>query len=121
MSGFPWPMIMKAYTDLVQSKKLAEILPPNSADMYYSYDDHFTVNPTEKDYSVEIGKLPINADSYLIPCWSLAALLDLLPEGTNISKPTPLDNSEYCCWNQYDEVYADNPVDACYEMIVKFK
>lgn len=30
---------MKAYTDLEQSKKLAEILPIESADMYY-----YTVN-----------------------------------------------------------------------------
>lgn len=29
---------MKAYTDLEQSKKLAEILPIESADMYYHYN-----------------------------------------------------------------------------------
>lgn len=28
---------IKAYTNLEQSKKLAEILPPESADMYYQY------------------------------------------------------------------------------------
>ena len=31
---------MKSYTDIEQSKKLAEILPPESADMLYVYDRH---------------------------------------------------------------------------------
>ena len=68
---------MKSYTDIEQSKKLAEILPAESADMCWGrdddtieYDDKPYLNPY-KDYT---------AKEYYIPCWSLAALLDLLPK-----------------------------------------
>ena len=37
---------MKGYTDLEQSKKLAEILPLESADMWYSYYGNSKYNPT---------------------------------------------------------------------------
>jgi len=70
---------MKSYTDLYQSKKLAEFLPPESADMYYCYgmDIHtkewsFDDTPTIIDNS---NRIDVHAD---IPCWSLAALLELL-------------------------------------------
>ena len=77
---------IKSYTSLVQSKKLAEILPLESADMSYVYP------PTEKD---EIQKPMIgfyissfnwykDVDSIIyIPCWSLAALLEEIPEVIN--------------------------------------
>ena len=60
---------MKAYTDLEQSKKLAEILPIESADMCYN------------DNELRIGYAPLakERDDYF-PCWSLAALLDVLPK-----------------------------------------
>ena len=53
---------MKSYTDLEQSKKLAEILSSESADMMH---DRLVV-------------IPFN-DGTLTPCWSLAALLATLP------------------------------------------
>ena len=70
---------MKSYTDLEQSKKLAEILPLESADMYY-----FTII---RDYPYSQGKIKTIAkimdgsfsSDYDTPCWSLAALMHLLP------------------------------------------
>ncbi len=112
---------MKAYTDIEQSKKLAEILSLESADMYYFLDP----TPAGNIYHLVVQQIDFGVktrepeyDKGDIPCWSLAALFDLLPEGTHISKPTPLDNSDYSCWNQDDEAYADNPIDACYKMIM---
>lgn len=71
---------MKSYTNLEQSKKLAEILPIDSVDMYYCYgmDIHtkewsFDSTPTIIDNSNQID---VHAD---IPCWSLAALINILP------------------------------------------
>lgn len=67
---------MKAYTNLEQSKKLAKILPVESADMYYP-------NRIDMEYQ---SALPIEFKlgnpllSQEIPCWSLAVLLDILPE-----------------------------------------
>ena len=84
---------MKAYTDLEQSKKLAEILPIESADMYYQYalpkSDKIRYNPIlgnpiaalewyNKGYT-HFGNPPLTLNEYCIPCWSLAALMNLLP------------------------------------------
>ena len=80
---------IKSYTDLQQSKKLAEILPLESADMYYQYvlpksgkikhnpEIGNPVNALEwynKGYTFG-GKEPITLNEYCVPCWSLAALL----------------------------------------------
>ena len=118
------------YTSIEQSKKLLELgLSPDSADMCYGYialynysDRSYDGGYDEVPYPKDFMKLNSNfsEDEYdgTLPCWSLAALLDILPKGTNISTPRPLNALSYCCWNQYNEIYADNPVDACYEMIM---
>jgi hypothetical protein len=63
---------MKAYTDLGQSKKLAEILPLESADMYWWYSD--------KRYYIEaMDDGDFNEEEGHIRAWSLAALLAILP------------------------------------------
>lgn len=59
---------MKSYTDLEQSKKLSEILPLESADMYYLYNDIVYAIPYK-------NRIDVVAE----PCWSLTALLDILP------------------------------------------
>ena len=64
---------MKSYTDLEQSKKLAEFLPFESADMF------LTLNGTLPVMSKYIDNGLITADNTAIPCWSLAALINLLP------------------------------------------
>jgi hypothetical protein len=71
---------IKSYTDLEQSKKLAEILPLESADMHYSrdFDDRWFVDLDEYT-SVKILKYVDNVEEHLLPCWSLAALLSILP------------------------------------------
>ncbi len=104
---------MKSYTDLEQSKKLAEILPLESADMHYVLTDSDleTYSPGLEKY---YGVLPS------IPCWSLAALLGVIP------KPDLIQNSEEI-WLVHSWVNAypwsvggySNPIDACYEMILK--
>ena len=82
---------MKAYTDIEQSKKLVEILPLESADMCWcnssvkgvNYTDEFTVHThTAKELKEVFDGVFNHWDKYweLIPCWSLAALLDLLPD-----------------------------------------
>lgn len=67
---------MKAFTDSEQSKKLAEILLLESADMGYipsaEDDDGNTL------YTADF-KSEFIFDEDCIPCWSLAALIDILP------------------------------------------
>ena len=99
---------MKSYTDLEQSKKLSEIFPPESADMSW------VSNGLGKPFARTI---PIKGDpEELCGCWSLTALLNILPSAT-------LDTSDdhYCrfrCKQRCTEWY-DNPVDACVAMIEK--
>lgn len=105
---------MKSYTDLEQSKKLAEILPIESADMYYS--KHNTIHANTLYGSCDIQYFNIHG---YIPCWSFATLLDVLPKSLIYTPNQALDG--YCCKNiMHDlETYGDNPIDACYEMIIK--
>ena len=117
---------IKSYSDLQQAKKLAEILPLESADMCWilvNYGDEAGSRYEPSLITYKTGshfRDRIFLKDHTIPCWSLTALLGVLPKGTNISTPKPINALGYCCWNQYDEIYADNPVDACYEMIIRF-
>ena len=114
-----------------QSRKLAEILPLESADMYYRDWKRAT-----KDIRIaHVG----TAHKKDLPCWSLAALLEAMPKyirkydgrvyrnyslnlyrsyyhccGYSFGSTTTDDddNTLYC-------IGRDNWVDACYEMILK--
>lgn len=118
---------MKAYTDIEQSKKLAEILPLESADMYYFLDPtpagniyHLTVQRVD----VGIKNLP-HYDEGDVPCWSLTALFNLCPtinEKQPILTRGKLTRLWYCYYeDEMDTQTYDNPVDACVEMILKLK
>ena len=117
---------IKSFTSLEQSKKLAEILPLESADMYWDYDVQ-----KHKYYPMVMDD---QFDDTCISAWSLAALYGILPnnkkESTTLSRggwkiepPEYIDN----WWCEYEDdshtkdfsVSADNPVDACYEIILK--
>lgn len=125
--------IIKSYTDIEQSKKLAEILNLESADYCWGIDDetlHYNNSPYPcpwKDYT---------AKQYYVPCWSLASLLDVLPfhliinnqryafsmqKGLNKDGETYMFrynvfNTDVCL---YSTDYYNNPVDACCELITK--
>ena len=124
---------IKSYTNIEQSRKLAEILPIESADMYY-----FTII---RDYPYSQGKIKTIAkimdgsfsSDYDTPCWSLAALLEQLPYEVCDDD----GNSSYLQMDKEDDVYQlvytdphgdfesietdryEHFVDACYEMIIK--
>lgn len=107
---------IKSFTSLEQSRKLVEILPLESADMFWRY------NPNIHTYDTIPKILIVNNwdDDYNknIPCWSLAALLAVLP---NYQLQTQ-DNGigVLCsCNGKFNIVTAHNPIDACYEMILK--
>lgn len=133
---------MKAYTDIEQSKKLAEILPLESADMYYPYvlpkSDRIKHNPETSNpvnalkwYNIgytTFGREPITLDEYCVPCWSLTALLEVTPK--QLSRYTLTFywcDGSWCCsyiddGSEIKETSsANNPVDATVEMIVKLK
>lgn len=121
---------MKSYTDLEQSKKLAEFLPIESADMYY-----FTII---RDYPYSQGKIKTItklmdgsfSNKYDIPCWSLAALLSIIPKRIKDFNVLRIDIYEknFTIW--YDgigfgvnsdllNITTESAIDACVEMILK--
>lgn len=111
---------MKAYTDVEQSMKLDKILPKDSYDMYLSrIDDGRTYIPHfGKSISIDRNMFPYR-NGYVVPCWSLAALISLLKEHCLYA---PNDGHiKYCCQNMDTllETFSDNPVDCCVEMIFK--
>ena len=119
----------KAFTSLEQSKKLADFLPLESADMCYRIVAYNPNNTHVYQPYCFVGTL-----SNDIPCWSLAALYSILPnnkkETTTLSRGGwKIEPVEYLdnWWCEYEDenhtkdftVSADNPVDACVEMINK--
>ena len=131
---------MKSYTDLEQSKKLAEMLPIESADIcltfvnniwnpvwgkaddiYQLQKDCYEPDYTKDDY-VDIDEF----EPKVIPCWSLAALISILPDTItsndgiafklNIQKNI-IEYSNPSLYLIYKSVKADNLVDACVAMI----
>ena len=124
---------IKAYTDLSQSKTLSKILPLESADMEYL---------AIKETGTLIGSIPFVKDdsevedsaySHIydrIACWSLAALLDVLPKRIKDYNVLRIDISEkdFSIWydeigygvnNELPNITKETAIDACYEMIIK--
>ena len=110
---------IKSYTSVEQSKKLAKILPLESADMYYCYSMDVYTKKWEYDITPTIIDESNQIDVGDIPCWSLAALLGALPKSIIYTPSQVL--ARYCCKNIIHDLktYGDNPVDACYEMIIR--
>lgn len=137
---------MKAYTDLEQSKKLAEILPIESADIILTLEGNseLTSYPIMRNYSEFYNYLRIFEleEEYIkhtyIPAWSLAALFSVLPiiytnDKKEVCGPLHIDITDsetpFVLWYvnplhkgcivELKTKECDNLVDACYEMINK--
>ncbi len=121
---------IKSYTDLQQSKKLAKILPIETADMWWSRCTitDFGDGVLKVSYAVE----PCNISQFRntredVPCWSLSALLGVLPKiGAEepmvmklyyANEPKERYICEYSLTNMTSEY--DNPVDSCVAMVEK--
>lgn len=102
----------KICTDILQSKKLAEILPLESSDMYYSK------HPIENYYSPvpNIGKYSAIHDQ--LPCWSTSALLEIISNNGRY-KLQMFEGGYYFKANGFITESYFNPVDACYEFALK--
>ena len=120
---------IKLCTNLEQSKQLAEILPPESADMcwtnhYYGVmRSSMTISTkTVDEYKSLLDRFNDSTSiDVFYPAWSLAALLAVLnfPSLTQNKE----DEWEVCVIDinndEYIEMTASNPIDACVEMIIK--
>lgn len=122
---------MKTNSDFEQSKMLAEFLSVESADLMFV---HTTDLEGNEHYDIDFrNNQPLLEGD--IPCWSLAALLDVIPQEISDSEYV-INITEGCDekWvitydhinNKNHSYYglstgADNLVDACYNMIVRLK
>lgn len=114
---------IKSFTSLEQSKKLAEILPIESADMHYWLAWRGDV-PKEKRNTPKVGTPNKDAiKTYWCPCWSLSALLGVLPRVDIENEICSDDTYDYRVKAYIGDGYIgdwyDNPVDACVTMIEK--
>jgi hypothetical protein len=119
---------IRAYTTIEQSRKLTKILPIETADMF-----HF-IHGNNNSETIGIGYEKASAEFYsktkheYLACWSLAALLGLLPKRIEIADNV-YELSVYLYglyyWNVNNgnlllEVKGkDNLVDSCVAMIEK--
>lgn len=110
---------MKTYTDLGQCLSLAKILQLKSADMKYPY-----LGNNEWGERPRLGE-PLEYDNNIDkPCWSLAALLDILPYPQLSKDNLGADKigwmvSVYPDNCRYDSFWHDNPIDACVDVVIK--
>lgn len=106
---------IKSYTDIEQSRKLAEFLPLESADMQWIIDGLGEPFPFPVD-----GKVNPSEE----PCWSLTALLNILAKQSFIIKSSER-NDEY----QYNidipirhcKIWFSSLLDAAFEMVYWLK
>ena len=126
---------MKSYTDIEESKQLAEILPVESADQTWERVAIAGANldvPEEMQYRHN-GDVPFLLSSKVdLPCWSLTALLNIFP----CSKESPIVDLTRGGWNpsftrRWFATWEDenknilyscdgiSPVDAVVELIMK--
>ena len=131
---------MKSYTDITQSKKLIELgIDINTADMWWNTEKHYP--EFVKTYREHLGE-----QISPIPVWSLAALIDVLPNeistGENFADKYQIDIRKYdwedgTIWYQiaygndrgssgewHDMINTgekENIIDCCYQMIVRLK
>lgn len=124
---------MKAYTDLEQSKKLTEILPPESADHHYVRKVTDCIgNPFDGKWSTpKYGNPNSSHANYMVmgftnfeilPCWSLAALLSVI-KPINENTYTIIGTLDGGATISFDEItnvmfQEKEIIDAVFEMVV---
>ena len=127
---------IRAYTTIEQSRKLAKILPLETADMYYHWyieEDGDTIESGHRITTPNIGNfITHKVNKMILPCWSLAALLEQLPyelcddDGNSVYLQINKENDVYQLvytdpYGEFESIETDRYehfVDACYEMII---
>ena len=115
--------MIHGWTTIEQSHKLTELgIKARTADMYYSWvgtayllhaESYNELIAWRKEYA-KTHKHPSCRIS-IIPCWSLTALLELMPKGSHIEKK----NSCYACYVvDTKPIEASTPIEAAFEMVL---
>lgn len=122
MSGVKLNKITDAYTNIEQSKMLASFLPVESADLRYLAKDD---NGRDFFEDPEVITEPLKDSD--IPCWSLSALLAVMPKELCLNVEYLYTGDEDKRWVVYSRMksdyfhYASNPINAVIELIFELK
>ncbi len=115
---------IKSYTDIEQSKKLAEFLPLETADnVIVSFGGREGVTTVVMpNKTLDIIKTPFSDIREVVPCWSLASLLDILKDKFTFGGAS--DKDWFVAYTvktprELLTIYESNLVDACVAMIEK--
>ena len=120
---------IRIFTDVEQSRMLAEILPLKSHDAYYIRDDFQRFSIVYGHSIVIDDELFAYRHGYRLPAWSFSKLFSMLPQ---IGADCPMiqklyyasePKERYICLYGVDLMTGEkvNPVDAVVEMIIKLK
>lgn len=110
---------MKSYTDLNQSRKLAKILRHDTADQTWERIAISSVVPESLQYGHN-GDIPFQFyDGIGIPCWSLEALLNVIPYCSlrRFIDGNWIVAAEFSCKGYRESLPNKSAVDACVELI----
>lgn len=115
------------YTSIEQSKHLLELgLNPESADMCYDRIIGNTPGPYNEAPSIHSPSI----ETFMqLPCWSLGALLEVMPKETEVPflDSNPFmgfgDNTYRCVylngnWESAHQELGSTPIEAAYNMVV---
>ena len=120
---------MKHYTTIEQSKKLLELgLNPETADMYYFLDP----TPAGNIYSLSLITIEKHLKSRMpeydkgdIPCWSLEALITIMPDKINqfiLVMTKCMGDIIFAYINEHDQYIAfqdgNGSIEAAFNMVV---
>lgn len=130
---------IKSYTDISQSKKLTEILPIESSDNHYwrnGYNNYICGLGNSAELKEKFEEKGLK----YLPCWSVAALLNVMPQINDWITPHGHKNDklsqfepkickvwEHSIIPSFKVTYGDklstdaydSPIDACVAMIEK--
>lgn len=120
---------IKLFTDVEQSRRLAEILPLKSHDAYYIRDDFQRFSIVYGHSIVIDDELFSYRHGYRLPAWSFSKLFSMLPQ---IGARCPMiqklyyasePKERYICSYGIDFITGEkiSPVDAVVDMIIELK
>ena len=110
------------YTSIEQSKKLVELgLNEGTADMNYRYCVCKLIDGEPKeDWLLGVGKPFDECPEEQIPCWSVGALIELMPEMTMLVRVATAKHASYFVDfgpDRHFTQYYNTAIEAAYDMV----
>ncbi len=113
---------IKSFTSLEQSKKLLELgLRPQTADMYWDYDENTQSLSEAMAIPIYEGSWELHHKNWSkdIPCWSVGALLELMPMVNGREPHLIWTKGTYTCFYYCGhKTTKETMIEAVYNMVI---